>query len=402
MELISFQNAYDQVLGKSSVLGVEYVPFQQSSGRILALGIRADRNLPPFDRATMDGIAIRYSALEHGISTFPIVGEARAGSPQRELQDETTCLEVMTGAIVPSGADTVIRYEDLSIEAGQAKITGEVQPGQAIHREGSDAVKGKVLLAEGTMIGPAEIAVLASVGCTSVPVCRAPRTTVVSTGDELVEISQNPLPHQIRRSNVYALVSALKILGIEAQMEHLPDQRDKIYQNLSRILASTEVLILSGGVSMGKYDFLPEVFEQLGVKKSFHRVAQRPGKPFWFGIQPDSGCRVFSFPGNPVSTFLNYHLYFRNWLFKSWNFKVSMPMLPLSLPLNNSSGLTQFHLGKVVIKDGNTEVVPVAMNSSGDFVSLSDADGFIRLDPGKGRFEAGTLCPFLSYKSIKS
>lgn len=401
MELISFQNAYDHVLNNSRELGVEYVPLHQSSGRILALGIRADRNLPPFDRATMDGIAIRYSTLKQGVSTFSIIGEARAGTPLRKLQDETTCLEIMTGAIVPSGADTVIRYEDLSIDADRAKITGEVQPGQSIHREGSDAVKGKLLLAEGTMIGPAEIAVLASVGCTSVPVCRAPRTIVVSTGDELIEISQTPLPHQIRRSNVHALVSALKNLGIEAKMEHLPDRRDQIYQDLSRILASSEVLILSGGVSMGKYDFLPEVFEALGVKKSFHRVAQRPGKPFWFGIQPDSGCRVFSFPGNPVSTFLNYHLYFRHWLFKSWNLKVSIPLLPLSHPLNNTSGLTQFHLGKVVIKDGNIEVLPVTMNSSGDFVSLSDAGGFIRLDPGKGRFEAGTPCPFLSYKSIK-
>lgn len=401
MDLIPFEDAYNRVMSCPLALGSEPVSLKDAAGRILAVEIKADRDLPPFDRATMDGIALQYASLQNGTNTLRIAGEARAGYPQQELIDPNSCLEVMTGAVVPSGADTVIRYEDLKIESGQVLVTGPVKFGQSIHTKGSDALKGTPLLPSGTRIGPAEIAVLASVGCVSVSACRAPKTVVISTGDELIEISKTPLPHQIRRSNVHALVTELKGLGIEAQMTHLPDSPKEIRHGLRLALESSEVVMLSGGVSMGKYDFLPEILEELGVDKLFHRVAQRPGKPFWFGIHRETGCRVFSFPGNPVSTFLNYHLYFKHWLFKSWNLNIVMQLLPLSASLENKTGLTQFHLGKVLIHKGMLALTPISMNSSGDFVSLSQADGFIRLEAEKTHYETGVLCPFLSYKSIE-
>ncbi len=398
--MIPFEEAFHIVMSHLPVLGTEQVPLSVATGRFLAEKVVTDRDLPPFDRVTMDGICICFQAYGSGQRAFRIAGEARAGSPGAQLADADTCLEVMTGAVLPRGADTVIRYEDLRIESGMAHITAPVTHGQNIHPKGSDAPKDTLLLIPGTRIGPAEVSTLASVGKANVLVYGLPRTTVLSTGDELVEVDQEPLPHQIRRSNVYALQSALQHQGIRPVLRHLPDHPDRIREGLQKALGESDALIISGGVSMGKYDFLPEILEELGVERYFHRVAQKPGKPFWFGIHRDSGCGVFSLPGNPVSTFLNFHLYFREWVWRASGRNREPSRVLLAEPLQNPGPLTVFKLARVVQREAGLLAIPVAMNSSGDFSSLTKADGFIRLEPGKDLYPAGSSLPFLFFNNF--
>ncbi|MCO5723526.1 molybdopterin molybdotransferase MoeA [Robiginitalea marina] len=400
--MISFAEAFELVLSHPLALGTEQIPLEDCGGRILAGEVYSDRDLPPFDRATMDGIALAYAAFREGQRDFPIRGEARAGTPLQCLNDPATCMEVMTGAMVPEGADTVVRYEDLEIREGVAWIKAPVNRGQNIHPRGSDSGAGKLLLSPGQAIGPAEMAVLASVGKSVAEVFALPRTSLFSTGDELVPVDASPLPHQIRRSNIYALQSALGELRIHPNVGHLPDHPEKIQCTLATALDQPGVVLLSGGVSMGKYDYLPGLFAELGVENIFHRVAQRPGKPFWFGINRHSGCLVFSFPGNPVSTFLNYHLYFKAWLWNCWGLELKKHQVLLPETEENTTPLTQFRLGEVREDQGKLVFSAVPMNSSGDFLSLSRAHGFACLEPRETPYLAGESVPFHYYKSLLS
>lgn len=402
MQMISFAEAFDLVLSNALPLGTERVPLEDCGGRILAGGVSADRDLPPFNRATMDGIALAYAGYGAGQREFPVRGEVRAGTPLQRLDSAAVCMEITTGAMVPDGADTVVRYEDLEISGGVARVKAPVNPGQNIHPRGSDCRAGKLLLSPGQGIGPAEVAVMASVGKSVAEVFALPKTSLFSTGDELVPVAAEPLPHQIRRSNVHALQSALGQLRIYPKVDHLPDDPEKIRRTLAQVVDQPGVVLLSGGVSMGKYDYLPGIFAELGVENIFHRVAQRPGKPFWFGVNRQSGCLVFSFPGNPVSTFLNYHLYFKAWLWKCWGLERKIHEVLLPETVENHTPLTQFRLGEVHTDRGRLLFSAVPMNSSGDFLSLSRAHGFACLEPRETPYLAGESVPFYYYKSVLS
>jgi len=247
--------------------GTEQIALDQSLGRILKEDWFADRDLPPYNRVSMDGIAIQYSAYENGQRIFNIEGIAAAGSPQQTLQDGAACLEVMTGSVLPNNTDTVIRYEDLELSSAVAKVLVDtVQKDQNVHPQGKE-------------------------GKHNILVSKMPKVIVISTGDELVEIDKTPLAHQIRKSNVYRLATSLKAHNIQANTAHLNDHVEEITLKIKEYLQNYDVIMLSGGVSKGKFDFIPEVLDTLGVKKLFHKIAQRPGKPFWFGKYKDR-CTV--------------------------------------------------------------------------------------------------------------
>ena len=397
--MISYTRALEHVLSHPIELESQRVPIELSYNRILAEAVVADRDLPPYDRATMDGIAIDYKAYHAGNRIFPIEGMARAGAPQASLKNPEGCLEITTGAVLPEGADTVVRYEDLSGSDGSFSIEREVRQGQNIHRKGSDAPLGRVLLEPGTRIGAAEISVMASMGCDKPLLMGLPAVTLVSSGDELVNISETPKPHQIRKSNIHTLEAELTRIGITPETIHLRDDPEQIRRSLRAALVRSNVLMLSGGVSKGRYDFIPEALEALGVRKIFHRVAQRPGKPFWFGHQPELGCWVFSFPGNPVSTFLNYHLYFREWLRVSQGLAREVRYAILSEELVNKSDLTHFRPVRLDLEEGKLTATPISMNGSGDFLSLTLADAFIRLEPGS-QAEPGEVCEMIPFNPL--
>ncbi|WP_224485221.1 molybdopterin molybdotransferase MoeA [Robertkochia aurantiaca] len=391
--MITYENAIACVLREASGPATISVPLEQSQGYILAEDILADRDFPPFDRATKDGIALVAEAAGNGRKVFEIEGIAAAGSAQKYLQNPEHCLEVMTGAVVPEGADAVVMYEDLEIHDGKATLLKPVKKGMNIHKQGSDTREGEVVLKSPLRISPAETGVLASVGKSFVKVFASPKVAVVATGNELVKVDSKPLPHQIRRSNTLTLKALLEKERIQAALYYLNDDKDELKAAIGKLLEENDVLLLSGGVSRGKYDYLPEVFESLGVSRIFHRVAQRPGKPLWFGKHETWNTTVFSFPGNPVSAFSCYHHYFLPWLDVCMGMHGRGVKVRAGEHLSNDSDLTSFKRVRLALESGRLIAYLVKENGSGDLTSLVRTDGFIRLSPGH-QAEEGDLVDF--------
>lgn len=410
--MITSEKALEIILSQTEDFGVEIVDFKDSLGRILKEKIVADRDFPPFHRASMDGIAITVDPFNKGIRDFKIEGVQAAGSPQLTLKDSNNCIEVMTGAMAPVNSEAVIPYELVEINSGVAKVnTNDIKYFQNIHRKGLDRKKEDILIEPNTIISPAEIGVLATVGKTTVKVAKNPKVMLISTGDELVEIDQTPADYQIRRSNIHTMVSILDRINIKADTIHIADDKPLLKQKIASILENYDVLLFSGAVSKGKFDFLPEVLDELGVKKLFHKVRQRPGKPFWFGHtmplsrseQNEKNIRkttVFAFPGNPVSTFVSCMKYFYPWFqkstgidYKNNNFAI------LAKDFNFKPDLTYFLQIKLENKNGQLLAHPIAGHGSGDLANLVDNDAFIELPTGKQLFSKGEVFPLIRYRN---
>lgn len=398
--MISVKEATDIILQHSQDYGIEEVSLVEAVGRLLREDLIADRDFPPYDRVTMDGIAIKYATYAEGQRAFPIEGVIAAGDPKGTLEDATHCVEIMTGAVLPTGADIVVRYEDLAIENGVATVMTEaIKPIQNVHHQGTDRLKGSTIVSSGKLISPGEVGVAATVGKPTLQVAKLPKTAIISTGDELVDVFEQPLAHQIRRSNVYRLRASLKPFHIEADAYHLVDDQAVIEKELRRLLATYDVLLLSGGVSKGKFDFIPAALEALGVAKLFHKIKQRPGKPFWFGKAP-SGTLVFALPGNPVSSFMCTQRYFFPWLRKSLGLDpFELPTARLQQAITFKPDLT--YLCQVAISYDQEEHLlarPTEGHGSGDLANLVDADAFMELPRGRNVFEAGECFPIFFYR----
>ncbi len=396
--MITVEEAYETVMRKCSRAVVESVELAKAQGRIIAENIYADRDFPPFDRVTMDGIAISYQVFASNLRVFPIQEVVAAGSPTRDLNSPKDCMEVMTGAMLPGNTDTVIRYEDLTIEDGIACIDIEtIKEGQNVHLRGSDRPKASILMTSGKMINAPELGVLATCGRSKVEVFRLPKVAIISSGDELVEVALVPEPHQIRRSNNHSIAGALATLNVPSTAFHLLDNAEEIKEALSVILDDYDVLVLSGGVSMGKFDFIPEALEALGVKKHFHKVRQRPGKPFWFGSTED-GKTVFALPGNPVSSFMCTNKYVLPWMRKHLGLESPNYFAVLDSDINFNPDLNYFaQVSLRYMRDGRTMADPVEGNGSGDLANLTDAHAFMELPRGKNKFEKGECYPILKF-----
>lgn len=412
--MITVKEALQIVLQNTQDFGVEEVPFQDSLGRVLKEDILADRDFPPFNRVSMDGIAVNHRFFEYGVRDFKIEGIQPAGAPQEKMENAAHCYEVMTGAVLPDNTDTVIRYEDLTIDTLMATANlYSLEKGKNIHTKGKDRLEGDLLIPKDRVITAAEMGVIATVGKATVKVARTPKVMIVSTGDELVEVHQTPEAHQIRRSNAFSLVSLLKYLKIDAETDHITDDKDKLKEKIESHLKNYDVLLFSGAVSKGKFDFLPEVLEELGVEKLFHRVAQRPGKPFWYGRLAPLGTSgrdgvsdelsskfksVFAFPGNPISTYVNCLAYFYPWYAKSTGFKLREETVILGDDVSFKPNLVYFLQVKIEIKYGHLIAMPVKGNGSGDLASLTEADGFIQLPKDQTEFKKGETFSFIRYR----
>ncbi|MBU2996517.1 molybdopterin molybdotransferase MoeA [Cellulophaga baltica] len=396
--MITYDEAFRRVMLYTQDFGEETVDLMSSQNRILAETIYADRDFPPFNRSTKDGIAINQSALEKGLRTFKIEGVISAGMPQQILQDSSNCLEIMTGAVLPENADTIIMYEDVDLKDGSATINADPKKGQNIHFKGSDKKEGTVLLDKGIQISASEIGILASVGKSEVLVKKLPKVCVISTGDELVPVDETPLSHQVRTSNVLSLKAALLEEKIDATHLHIYDDKKGIEERLKIATKHYDVLLLSGGVSKGKFDFIPEVLDELGVEKIFHKVLQRPGRPFWFGVHEEYKTVVFSFPGNPISTFSNYHVYFTPWLKNSLGLGVKDEFVELDNDTPMHPYLTLYVPVKTKFENGKLYAKTVENNGSGDLTCLAEVDGFVCLASRDTEYKEGELVPFIPSK----
>ena len=377
-------------------LPAQLTPLIDLTGAILREPIVASRDQPPFDRVMMDGIALATSASNAGRRQFRIAGTQAAGARQMVLADPDACFEVMTGAVLPRGCDAVIPVEHVSIEAGVATLGDHVTPlaGMNIHDRGIDCRAGTELLDSGVRLGPPEVAAIASTGLARVAATRPPRIMVISTGDELIEPGDAVESWQIYRSNVYGVLATLKARGFEhLSHDHMPDDLDILRQRLRAHLEAHDVLILSGGVSMGKFDYIPQVLGELGIRVIFHKVDQRPGRPLWFGVG-GNGETVYALPGNPVSTLVCLLRYVLPGLATALGAPHIPPeLVALSEDVQVKPALTLFLPVKLASSAGQVAATVWPTRGSGDFTALIGTAGFVELPPGPQVVPRGTLVP---------
>ncbi len=383
----------------------EDCPLLSAHGRVLRSEIRADRDLPPYDRVTMDGFALRSASLAAGVRTFRVEGMQAAGMRPFTLgAADDAALEIATGATLPEGADCVVPYEETSRNGDTMSVTTVgadlCGAGHAIHRRGSDHRAGEAIVPSGTRLTGREIAVAAACGCATLTVSHLPRIAILSTGDELVEVDAPVAPHLIRRSNDYALRAALAGAGYPgAERFHVRDVRHEIQHLLFHLVAEYDVLLVAGGVSKGKFDFLPSELERQGVKKVFQGVAQRPGKPFWFGLSARR-TPVFALPGNPVSAYTCLHRFVLPALAQaSGAAPIPLRTVALAETVRFKPRLALQLPVKLVQGPGAEQrAMPLAPNTSGDFAGLLGTDGLVELTADAEEFPAGTLAPFRSWR----
>jgi molybdopterin molybdotransferase len=390
--MITVEEAWKIIEAEKRDYGTEKIPFEEASGRVLAEDIKADRDLPPFNRVAMDGIAISFESFEKGNRIFKIKATQGAGVETIDISKPDECIEIMTGAVAPESTDTIIRYEDLEIKSDTAKVLADkVKKGQNIHFRGKDKKQGEVIVAAGKIISPAIISLAASVGKEHLLVKKLPKIVIISSGDELVRVHEQPLPYQIRSSNDYAIQAVLRTYGVQPALLHIPDDPDISFQQIQECLLRYDVILLSGGISMGKYDYIPVALEKLSVKKLFHKVLQKPGKPFWFG-KHDNGALVFAFPGNPVSAFMCLQRYFLPWLEACLGISKPALMARLQNDFSFMSSLQYFLLVRLEFNElGQLIAFPVEGNGSGDFVQVAEANAFMELPMKENNFLKGQL-----------
>jgi molybdopterin molybdotransferase len=360
-------------------------PLRELSGCVLAEPIIMERDQPPFDRVTMDGIALSAQRSED-TRRLRVAGTQGAG-----------------GTELPHGCDCVVPVERIHVTNGYAQVEEGLPLSKwlNIHRRGSDATAGSTLLHPGQRLNATEIAIVASAGYAQAQAYRSPRIALVSTGNELVEPGLPIEPWQIRRSNTYALQAALQQHGHARITDvHLADDLELLRTRLRTLLDDNEVLILSGGVSMGKFDFVPQVLTELNVRCVFHKIQQRPGKPMWFGVR-DDGKAVYALPGNPVSTIMCLHRYVLPGLQHAMRAPLrEIETIALASDARAHDELTVFMPIKLQRDaDGITRALPRPTRGSGDFISLLGTDGFVELPPAKGMIAAGTVVPLFRWSS---
>ncbi len=371
-------------------------------GRILREPLRADREQPPFNRVAMDGVAISTGAWEAGFRRFQVEGRQKAGETPRRLASPRGGIEVMTGAVLPEGTDCVIPVEDLDADGGDVVARNPekaIRPYQNVHRAASDCSAGDVIAPEGVILTPSRLGAAAAFGATSLTVAYSPSVAVLATGDELVDPSKQPSPNQVRRSNPYAVEAALRARRFDrVALLHSRDEPGRLRRAVEGVLGKCDVLILTGGVSMGKTDYVPGVLKELGVTPVFHKVRQKPGKPFWFGVAPagpGSASRpVFALPGNPASVLVCLYRYVLPALREAMG-GAPEPLLRAVLeePAPAPGSLSQFRPVSVrPLESGALGAAFVSNQGSGDFSGWSRCDGFVELAAGES-LPAGSAVP---------
>ena len=395
--MISSAEAFALVLAAAPDYGVEEVDLLDACGRVLRQPICADREHPPFDRVSMDGIAISQSDWSRGQRRFPLTGCQAAGMAPLSL-DPASCLEAMTGAVLPKGADGVIPVEHLRRDGDAAILPDEYafEAGMNIHRRGSDHARGAELLAAGIVLNPPRLALAATCGRRKLQVARLPEAAVIATGDELVDPDSEPLPWQIRRSNSFAMTAGLRGLGIKASEHHLPDKEQELEERLGVLLLSKQLIVLSGGVSAGKFDLIPATLKRLGCEVIFHQVSQRPGKPLLFARKGQT--LIYGLPGNPVSALVNFTRFVLPQVRRSLGLPPSQSLAVLAEELIFKKPLTLYQPVRLIAdSEGRQRAFPLRGNGSGDHGSLALTDGFVELAAETSVFPAGSIVPYFPW-----
>ncbi len=372
----SIQQALDLILSSSKSFRTEEVSIHDAFNRVLAENIYADRDYPPFNRSAMDGYAVLASDFTNSNTELKLIETLLAGGVANQKVTSGTCIKIMTGAPVPEGADAVVRVED-TVEKDNIVTfnVNAVKYKQNIATQAEDAHKGDLIIKKDVALDATAISVLAVTGKSKVLVHKLPEISIVSTGNEIVSIDSLILPHQIRDSNSYSLKSFLKTYSISSvNTIHVADDKVKLTEVIKNNL-NKNILILSGGVSKGDADYVPEVLISLGVKEVFHRVKIKPGAPLWFGIMPGGGV-VFGLPGNPVSVQIAFKVFIEPFIRRCFNMEAIQPMyLPLFNEKFKKTKFTEYFPCKLVNKNKVTGIASTKMNGSGDISATLGSHG---------------------------
>ena len=394
MPALTFDQARAVITEKMAALAPEppreTVRLDDALGRVLASTISADRDYPPFNRSARDGFAVRASEVANPPARMKIIGQTRAGEPSRFQIQPGETVEIMTGAPGPEGADTVVMWEHSTRDGDHVTLEKSLPSGKNLIYRGSEAKQGSVVLEPGVPLDYPEIALLASTGNESVEVYRKPSVAILSTGDEVVELDVAPEPFQIRNSNAYSLAMQVRRQGGEPHILPIaPDRLDRTRELVEEGLRAG-LLLLSGGVSMGKYDFVEQVLSELGAELFFTEVKIQPGKPLVFGRA--GSTPVFGLPGNPISTMVTFEVFARIALHRLAGRKSSpLPFLEARLgsEFKHKPVLTRF-LPSVLQGDyGEATVNPVKWQGSGDLAALARANCFLVATPDRESWKAG-------------
>ena len=397
--MIGYREARELVVSRVTGLGgaleTESVPLREALGRVLAHDIVSDRDYPPFDRSIRDGYAVHAADTRAG-AQLKCIGELKAGDTPSVSVSAGNCIQIMTGAALPDGADAVVMIEHTARAGDSVTLDRAVKSGQHVVRKGSEQAAGGIVLATGVRIGFPEIAAAAQVGASHPVVTRRPRFAVLSTGDEVVDFASTPGPFQIRNSNSVSLGAQISLLGGEPViLGNAKDSLDELRTNISAGLEA-DALILSGGVSMGKYDLVEPVLREFGAEFIFAAVAIRPGKPVVFAIC--KGKPVFGLPGNPVSTMVTFGLFVQ----PAVDILVGAEVRPLpfvqavlTAPLSEKPGLTHFLPAQISWRSETARVSPIVWQGSGDVVAMAHANCLMVVPPERERIDAGEVIQVL-------
>ena len=392
--MLTVKEAQKKIIDVAWSFGDEVVLLKDALGRTIFEEIEADRNYPPFNRATMDGYAISATDLnEKGIREFIVVEEVFAGKKSEINIHSGECIKIMTGAAVPSALNAVIRVEDTLEEKGRVKMNIEaVYPNQNIALEGEDAQKNEILIRKNTLITSSVISSLAVLGKSRVKVYKNPQVAIISTGNEIRKIDDTVEAHQVRDSNFYSIEAFLKKYNIPIAFQKMVEDDKAALTKVIKEALEYDVVITSGGVSMGDADFLPSIFESVGVEKIFHKVEVKPGKPLWLG--QTSQTLLFGLPGNPVSVQVACKIFVEPLLRKCFGLDQSLVLkLPMGHSKKKKTKFDEFFPGKIVTGEASF-VYANKYNGSGDVTATLHSDGLVLHEAQKNDLMQGDLVSF--------
>lgn len=388
--LIDADVAAALVLDRTPVLPKERVAIGEAVGRVLADDMSAPAELPASATSAVDGFAVR--AVDAG-ETLRVIGESAAGRPFARRVERGTAARILTGGVLPTGADTVVMVEDVRLAGEAVTVPKDLRAGSNFHRPGADVKAGELVLAAGAQLGAAELGLVAALGFAAVDVHRRPRVALMSTGDELVEVGRTPGPGQITDSNRWALLAALREAGVDVRILGIgPDEPQALRRLVVDALDAADVLVTSGGVSVGTHDLVKPLLESLGTVH-VGRVKLKPGKPFTFATLPD-GKFAFGLPGFPVSSLVTFEVFVRPALRKMQGFaRLQRPTLPVRLGYDARATADRTEYQRVTLRRDGAELVAetTGSQSSSRLLSLAGAHALVRIAPGDEGVKAGTI-----------
>lgn len=401
--MISVAEALKAILDNAATLPSRSIAIEQAHSFVLVNDVIADRPLPPFNRVAMDGFAVRSSDFSKPEVVLKLRGRIQTGVESEVEIGPGEAIQIMTGAPCPKGADAVVKVESSEILGGTVRLREDkMKPGLNLAAKGEDTAQGDVIIRAGTPLTTTGIAICASVGYFEVEVYRKPRVTIISTGTEIIPPWQQPLPYQIRDCNSYTIRSMCNGYGLENMFLGIGKDDPAVLGALIKSGLNSEILILSGGVSMGEFDLIPSLLSANGVTNIFHHVKVKPGKPIWFG-KSDRGTFVFGLPGNPVSTQTCFRIFVEPLIKKLMGYKKPLHTflkLPLSEDTSSKTPREHYMPGELVSSGSTTMVKPVFIRGSGDFTNFEKGQGVFMVPADKRWVKAGEIVEFLPWREL--